>query len=87
MHVLSTVDNDGVATMTVSLAEDDHKFEVWVEGDEALVEYQETLLWRGQIRVREPDEAVFKQLMVSDEMTTYLDEYGCDSVRRAEPQA
>lgn len=87
MHVLSTVHDDGVATMTVSLADDDHKFEVWTEGNEALVEYQETLSWRGEVRVSEPDEDVYKALMVSDEMSEFLDIHGVQGVRRAEPQA
>ena len=87
MYVLSTLGDDGVATMTVSLADDDYKFEVWNEGDTALVEYQETLSWRGQIRVSEPDEDIYRQLMVSDEMTAYLDKTRVNSVRRAEPTA
>lgn len=87
MHVLSTVQEDGVATMTVSLADDDHKFEVWAEDGTALVEYQETLSWRGQIRVSEPDEDVFKMLMVSDQMTEFLNENNLQSVKRATPQA
>ena len=86
MYVLSTeADDDGVATMTVSIADDDYKFDVWAEGDEALVEYQETLSWRGQIRVSEPDEDVYKALMVSDEMTEMLDEWNVSGVRRAHP--
>ncbi len=85
MYVLSTVDDDGVATMTVSLADDDHKFDVWTKGDTALVEYQESLSWRGEIRVSEPDEDIYRQLMVSDQMTEYLDKTGVTSVRRAEP--
>jgi hypothetical protein len=85
MQVLSTVTDDGVATMTISIAEDDYKFDVWAEGDTALVEYQETLSWRGEIRVSEPDEDVFKALMVSEKMTDLLNEWGVSGVRRAEP--
>jgi len=85
MYVLSTEEDDGVATMTISIADDDYKFDVWVDGDTALVEYQESLSWRGQIRVSEPDEDVFKALMVSDEMTSLLNEWGVSGVRRAEP--
>ena len=101
MYVLSTEEDEGVATMTISIADDDHKFDVWVpesssdsaddrkgrghEGDEALVEYQETLSWRGAIRVSEPDEDVFKALMVSDEMASLLNEWGVSGVRRATP--
>jgi hypothetical protein len=87
MHVLATEEGSGVATMTISLADDDHKFEVWSEGNEALVQYQETLSWRGQTRVREPDDEVFKELMVSDKMTNLLDKWGVSSVRRAKPKA
>lgn len=85
MHILSTVHDDGVATMTVSIADDDYKFEIWTEGNEALVEYQETLSWRGQTRVSEPDEEIFKGLMVSNEMMSFLNEHNVDSVRRATP--
>jgi hypothetical protein len=85
MFVQSTEEEDGVATMTITIADDDHKFDVWAEGDTALVGYQETLSWRGKVRVSEPDEDVFKALMVSDEMTALLDEWGVSGVRRAEP--
>lgn len=86
MQVLSTENDDGTATMTITFADDDHKFDVWVEGDEALVEYQETLSYRGTIRVSEPDEDVFLELMVSDPMTEYLENQGAETVRRAEPK-
>lgn len=42
MYVLSTEEDDGIAEMTISIADEDHRFDVWTEGDEALVEYQET---------------------------------------------
>lgn len=87
MYVLSTEEDDGVATMTISIADDDYKFDVWAEGDTALVEYQETLSWRGQIRVSEPDDDVFKALMVSDEMTEWLEKHDLDGVKRARPKA
>jgi hypothetical protein len=85
MFVQSTEEEDGVATMTITIADDDHKFDVWAEGDTALVDYQETLSWRGKVRVSEPDDDVFKALMVSDEMTHLLDEWDVSGVRRAEP--
>jgi len=85
MYVLSTEIDDGVAKMTISIADEDHRFDVWSEGDEALVEYQETLSWRGKVRTSDPDEDVYKALMVSDKMTLLLDEWGVSSVRRAEP--
>jgi len=85
MYVLSTEEDDGTATMTISIADDDHKFELWSDGNEALVQYQESLSWRGQVRVIEPDESVYKALMTSDEMMSILDKWGVESVRRAAP--
>jgi hypothetical protein len=84
MYVLSTEEDDGIAEMTISIADEDHRFDVWTEGDEALVEYQETLSWRGQIRVSEPDEDVYRELMLSDEMTQLLTQWGVSGVRRAD---
>lgn len=84
MYVLSTEEDDGIAEMTISIADEDHRFDVWTEDDEALVEYQETLSWRGQIRVSEPDEDVYRELMLSDEMTQLLTRWGVSGVRRAD---
>lgn len=84
MYVLSTEEDDGIAEMTISIADEDHRFDVWTEGDEALVEYQETLSWRGKIRVSEPDEDVYRELMLSDEMTQLLTRWGVSGVRRAD---
>lgn len=86
MQVLKTEHDEGTATLTISIGDDDHMFDVWVEGDTAYVEYQETCSWRGQIRVSEPDEDIFKELVVSDKMTEFLDEHDCQSVKRAEPK-
>lgn len=86
MSILYTDEGDGTASMTISIADDDYRFDVWAEDGEALIEYQETLSWRGQIRVSEPDEDVYKMLMVSDEMMELLDEWGVQGVRRAEPE-
>lgn len=85
MQVLSTETDDGVATMTISIADDDHKFEVWAEGDIAFVEYQESLTWRGQVRVIDPDEDIYKGLMLSEEMTSMLNQWGVSSIKRQEP--
>jgi arabinogalactan endo-1,4-beta-galactosidase len=87
MHVLKTMQEDGVATLIISIGDDDHQFEVWADGDTTLVEYQETLSWRGQIHVSDPDETIYKELMVSEQMTEFLNENGCDSVKRAEPKS
>ena len=81
-RVLMTDNGDGSADFTVTFADEDHKFSASAEEDEAVVQYEETLSWRGQIRVSEPDDDIFKSLMVSDEMTEFLEEYDLDSVSR-----
>lgn len=85
MYVLSTEVGDSEATMTVSIAEDDHKFDVWVEGDAALVRHQESLTWRGEVEVSDPDEDIYRALMTSEEMTTVLNRWDVSGVRRAAP--
>lgn len=83
MHVLSTEEEGGIATMTISIAEDDYKFDVWAEEDTALIEFQECLSWRGEIRTSEPDEDVYRMLMTSEKMMNLLDEWDVQQVRRA----
>lgn len=73
---------DGSADFTLSFAEDDHRFGVSGSGDTAIVEYEETHTWRGQIMVSEPAEEIFKELMTSDEMTRFLDDNEYTNVRR-----
>jgi hypothetical protein len=85
MQVFATEVDDGVANVTINIYDEDHKFDLWKDGNNALVEYQETLSFRGQIRVSEPPEEVFKELMVSEEVTELLDKWGVSGVRRAEP--
>lgn len=86
MRVQTTEDEDGVATMTLTFEPgDDHKFEVWPEGDEARVEFQETQSWRGSVLTTTPDERLFRALAQSDEMTEYLDRHGLDGVRAVQP--
>ena len=80
---VQVTDNGDVSgEFTISFADDDHRFTASVDGEVAVVEYEETLLWRGQIRVSEPDEHVYKELMQSDEMTQFLETYGLTGVRR-----
>lgn len=86
-YVMLTDHEDGTATATISIADDDYKFDVWEDAGDALIEFQECLSWRGQIRVSEPDEDVFKALMVSDEMTELLEEWGVSGVKRAKAPA
>lgn len=81
--VMLTDNNDGSADATVQFADDDHRFSLIIDGDMAIVEYEETLSWRGVIRVSEPDEAVYKELMSSEEVTKFLNKYDLSSIRRA----
>lgn len=82
-YVLCTDNGDGSANFTVAFADDDHKFSVsGTDGGYAEVSYEETLSWRGEIRVSEPDESVYKELMQSEEMTEFLDNNGFEGVRR-----
>ena len=83
VSVLKTIEDSGEATMTITLADDDHKFDVWVDGDLAMVEFDETLSWRGEIRTSEPDDDIYTELMLSDEMTEFLDQHDCEGVKRA----
>lgn len=81
---MSTEKENQTAVMTINIYDEDHKFDVWKEGDIALVEYQETLSYRSKIRVSEPDEDVFKALMVSDKMAEMLDKWNVSGVKRSE---
>lgn len=81
-NVLVTDNGDGSADFTVTFADEDHKFSASAENNKAVVQYEETLSWRGQIRVSEPEDDIFKSLMVSDEMTEFLESYDLDSVSR-----
>lgn len=80
--VFVTEHNDGSADMTISIDGDGHKFSVSGEGSQAVVSYDETLSWRGQIRVSEPREEVWKILMTSDQMTAFLESNDLGAVRR-----
>lgn len=88
MQVFATEEDSSTATVTISIADDDHRFDLWKDGDNALIQYQETRQhWRSQIRVSEPDEDIYKELMISREVTDLLDKWDVDGVRRAEPTA
>lgn len=78
---------DGSADFTVSFAEDDYRFSASSGSDDsAVVQYEETLSWRGEIRVSEPDEDIFKELMTSDKMSEFLEANDLDGVRRGTRQ-
>jgi len=74
-YVMSTI-------FTICVDDEDHRFSVSADGGHAVLEYDETLSFRGEIRVSEPRNEVFKLLMQSDEMTEYLESEGLNGVRR-----
>jgi len=80
--IIYTTHDDGSADFTLSMADDDHTFSVSQSGDVGIVSYEETLSWRGRIRVSEPDESIWRALMQSDEMTAYLEQSDLTSIRR-----
>lgn len=80
--VMLTDNEDGSARATVQFADEDHRFSVNIDGSRAHIEYEETLSWRGRIRVKEPEEAVYRELMASDAMTDYLNEHDLSGVSR-----
>jgi hypothetical protein len=81
--VFVTEHEDGSADFTITVDDEDFKFSV-SEADDgtAVVSYQETLTFRGKIRVSEPRNEVFKLLMQSDEMTEFLESNGLKTIRR-----
>jgi len=84
--VFSTINGDGSADFTISIDDEDHKFSA-APGEGrgaagAILSYEETQSWRGEIRVKEPREEVWSRLMKSDKMTEYLDSENLNGVRR-----
>jgi hypothetical protein len=74
--------DDDSAVFTVYIDEESHRFSASPVDDAAIIEYEETLSWRGTFRVSEPEESVWKYLMQSDEMTAYLNKHGIPHARR-----
>lgn len=84
-NVFVTEHDDGSADFTISIDEDNHQFSASVSGADdstAVLSYEESLLWRGQIVVSEPREEVWKLVMQSQEMTRYLERNSLSGVRR-----
>jgi hypothetical protein len=84
MHVLATEESDESLRVTACTdTEDDHRFELFADdGDTAVMRYQETLSWRGNIRVSDPSDDVYKAVATAPAVTEWLNEKGLDSVRR-----
>lgn len=81
-YVLVSENADGSADFTISVDDNDHKFSAVADGDSATLSYEETLTWRGQIRVAEPNEEIVKLLIQSDQMTMWLESNDLNEVRR-----
>lgn len=76
-----------LSRFTVSVGEDDHQFEAWVEAQpdgsvKAVVAYIETQSWRGTKRVSEPSDDVYQQLISSDNFISFIEDYDIDEVER-----
>lgn len=84
-QVLITETKEHIANVTIRMYDESHKFELWKESDKALLEYQETLSHRFEIKVSDPDEDIYRALMTSEEMTSLLNRWDVSGVRRAAP--
>lgn len=76
--------DDGSAELTVIIDGDDHRFSASSQDvdDRGIVEYEETLTWRGRVVSSEPGEEIWKTLMSSNEMTDFLESNDLEGVRR-----
>lgn len=84
MYVQVDIESDGIATATLTIADDDYTFDILKEGDRAIIEYQETNSWRGEIRVSQPEEDVYKHLMISEQISDLLEEWDVSGVKRGD---
>lgn len=76
-RVQYTYYEDGSADFTITEDDEDFKFSITPDGN---LTYEETQTWRGEIRVSDPPNEVWRTLMQSDKMTEYLDAEGLNSV-------
>lgn len=72
--VMLTVEDDGTGRFTVSVDEEDYRFEVVATDGSIEIEYIETLSYRGQIRVAEPRDEVYEILTNSDEFQGFIED-------------
>lgn len=80
-NVMLTDNDDGSAKATVTFADENHRFSVSNDDNTAVISYEETLSYRGQIRTSEPCEDVWHMLATSDEITNWLESENLDGVR------
>jgi len=81
-YVLMDVAEDGTGVFSVVVDEETHLFEISVadDMDSMEIEYQETLGWRGQVFVSEPEDDVYDVLLESDEFNQYIEHIILDSM-------
>jgi len=74
-YVLMDVADDGTGVFSVIVDEETHLFEISVGDnmDSMEIAYQETLGWRGQVFVSEPDDDVYDILLESEEFNDYIE--------------
>lgn len=82
--ILYTDLEDGSAKFTV-VDDELHRFSASVNGDEVVVQYEETLSDRGDVVVAEPGEELYRKVIVSDEMTSFLEEHNASKVTYVRP--
>ncbi len=70
--VQKTIEQDGVARMTVSKDGSDHRFTVAIDGEMLSIEHEESHCWRGRIDTSEPPEEIFDALVESREFREYV---------------
>lgn len=80
--IFFTENGDGSAKFTIAVDGDNHRFTVSQSGETGFLSYEETLSWRGTIRVSEPREEVYRLLIQSEEMTNYLETHDLQQIRR-----
>jgi len=75
--VMSMVEEDGTARMTVSLNDEDHLFSVSIEqdGDELQIEHEESQLWRGMFESSEPRDEIYDRLLESEPFQEFIEDF------------
>jgi hypothetical protein len=85
MSIFFTSHGD-TATITYSDGFADFHFEAWVEGRRAFVEYQETQIGRGRVIAKDPSEEVYRSIIQSDSLTSFMDRNGALTTVKLRPK-
>jgi hypothetical protein len=75
-------DNGGVAKITASVGNADHRFSARVDDKIAIVQFEETMGKRATMRTETPPTNVWKSVMQSDELTAFIERHGAETVVR-----